>query len=70
MYEATLSTPGNVEEIVELLNNNNLVVILPGGLYESAFSDENYKLIWGNRKGFAKVALKAKVVKIKLKIKS
>jgi hypothetical protein len=54
---------------VELFNNNHLVVILPGGLYESAFSDDNYKLMWGNRKGFAKVALKAKVVIFKIKTK-
>ncbi|XP_053874603.1 transmembrane protein 68-like isoform X2 [Malaclemys terrapin pileata] len=34
---------------------------LPGGSREAFFSDENYNLLWGNRKGFAQVAIDAKV---------
>ena len=34
--------------------------ILPGGAREAMFGDENYHLLWGERIGFAKVALEAK----------
>lgn len=33
-----------------------------GGVREALFGDENYKLMWGKRTGFAKVALQANVV--------
>ncbi|KAJ6662121.1 hypothetical protein lerEdw1_012586 [Lerista edwardsae] len=48
-------------ECVELLKAGKLVGIPPGGLREVNFSDNNYSLIWGNRTGFAQVALEAKV---------
>jgi len=33
-----------------------------GGVREALFSDHNYKVLWGTRAGFAKVAVDAKVV--------
>ena len=34
----------------------------PGGVREALFSDENYKLVWNGRTGFARVAQEAQVV--------
>ena len=62
MSAATEATPGRIEECVELLKNNELVAICPGGMREMFFSDENYTLLWNKRKGFAKIATSAKVV--------
>jgi hypothetical protein len=41
-----------------------LLAISPGGVREMLFSDSNYNLIWNKRKGFAKIAIEAKVVRI------
>uniref|UniRef100_T1JP97 Phospholipid/glycerol acyltransferase domain-containing protein n=1 Tax=Strigamia maritima TaxID=126957 RepID=T1JP97_STRMM len=49
------------EQCVEILQTGSDLCLLPGGKYESRMSDRNYKLEWGERKGFAKVALAAKV---------
>ncbi|KAJ7338835.1 hypothetical protein JRQ81_012737 [Phrynocephalus forsythii] len=49
------------EECVEILKKGNLVGIAPGGLREQNYGDHTYKLIWGKRKGFAQVAIDAKV---------
>lgn len=54
--------PGTKEECLAALKNGYLVSISPGGVREALFSDESYQLMWGNRKGFAQVALEAKVV--------
>ncbi|NXS02344.1 TMM68 protein, partial [Oxylabes madagascariensis] len=53
--------PGTREECLVALKNGYLVSISPGGVREALFSDESYQLMWGNRKGFAQVALEAKV---------
>uniref|UniRef100_A0A674JC51 Transmembrane protein 68-like n=1 Tax=Terrapene triunguis TaxID=2587831 RepID=A0A674JC51_9SAUR len=58
--------PGKVflfgrDESVEILKKGNLLGVAPGGGREAFFSDENYNLLWGNRKGFAQVAIDAKV---------
>ncbi|XP_039922972.1 transmembrane protein 68-like isoform X5 [Hirundo rustica] len=55
--------PGTREECLVALKNGYLVSISPGGVREALFSDESYQLMWGNRKGFAQVALEAKVTK-------
>ena len=34
-----------------------------GGVREAFFSDNYYKLLWGKRVGFAKIALEAQVVR-------
>ncbi|XP_005301249.1 transmembrane protein 68-like isoform X2 [Malaclemys terrapin pileata] len=52
---------GPKEECVKALKNGHLVAISPGGVREALFSDENYVLVWGNRTGFAQVAIDAKV---------
>ncbi|XP_042320604.1 transmembrane protein 68-like [Sceloporus undulatus] len=49
------------EECVELLKQGNLLGIAPGGLREQNYGDHTYKLVWGKRKGFAQVAIDAKV---------
>ena len=36
--------------------------LFAGGVREAFFSDEYYNLLWGNRVGFAKIAIEAKVV--------
>uniref|UniRef100_A0A452HWQ7 Phospholipid/glycerol acyltransferase domain-containing protein n=1 Tax=Gopherus agassizii TaxID=38772 RepID=A0A452HWQ7_9SAUR len=55
---------GGREQCVEILKKGNLLGVAPGGARESFFSDENYGILWGNRKGFAQVAIDAKVTKI------
>jgi hypothetical protein len=54
--------PGTVQTCSNILKENNLLAISPGGVYEAQFSNSYYKLMWKNRLGFAKVALDAKVV--------
>ncbi|KAH0617703.1 hypothetical protein JD844_016201 [Phrynosoma platyrhinos] len=49
------------EECVALLKQGNLLGIAPGGLREQNYGDHTYKLVWGKRKGFAQVAIDAKV---------
>ncbi|XP_077208508.1 DGAT1/2-independent enzyme synthesizing storage lipids-like isoform X2 [Paroedura picta] len=49
------------EECVETLKKGYLVGIAPGGLREQNYGDNTYRLIWGKRKGFAQVAIDAKV---------
>jgi len=53
--------PGTIDNCVEILRNGELLVILPGGVREAMFGDENYQILWGERIGFAKVALEAKI---------
>ncbi|XP_061454848.1 monoacylglycerol/Diacylglycerol O-acyltransferase-like isoform X2 [Rhineura floridana] len=53
--------PGSQEECIKALKKGNVLAISPGGVREALFSNENYTLIWGNRKGFAQVAIAAKV---------
>ncbi|XP_025936252.1 transmembrane protein 68-like isoform X4 [Apteryx rowi] len=52
---------GSKEECVNALKKGHLVAISPGGVREALFSDETYVVMWGNRKGFAQVAIDAKV---------
>ncbi|XP_008114388.2 monoacylglycerol/Diacylglycerol O-acyltransferase [Anolis carolinensis] len=49
------------EECVALLKQGHLLGIAPGGLREQNYGDNTYKLLWGERKGFAHVAIVAKV---------
>ncbi|XP_003224362.4 monoacylglycerol/Diacylglycerol O-acyltransferase [Anolis carolinensis] len=48
-------------ECLEILKKGNLLGLAPGGLREGNFSDQYYNLMWGNRTGFAQLALDAKV---------
>ncbi|KAF4803218.1 Transmembrane protein [Turdus rufiventris] len=61
LLEVTGVIPGTREECLAALRNGYLVSISPGGVREALFSDQSYQLMWGNRKGFAQVALEAKV---------
>ena len=63
--EATGGLSGPIDACVNILKNNEILAIAPGGTREMVLSND-YKLIWGNRKGFAKVALEAKVVLINI----
>nr|XP_016851152.1 PREDICTED: transmembrane protein 68 isoform X4 [Anolis carolinensis] len=53
--------PSSREECLNILKNGHLLGISPGGVREALFSDESYKLVWHKRKGFAHLALDAKV---------
>ncbi|CAM4868141.1 unnamed protein product [Rotaria socialis] len=44
-----------------MLEEGHILAISPGGVREALFGDQNYQLIWKQRKGFAKVAIEAKV---------
>nr|XP_060631305.1 monoacylglycerol/Diacylglycerol O-acyltransferase-like [Anolis sagrei ordinatus] len=48
-------------ECLEILKKGHLLGLAPGGLREGNFSDQYYNLMWGNRTGFAQLALDAKV---------
>ncbi|KAM7533815.1 hypothetical protein Aperf_G00000113643 [Anoplocephala perfoliata] len=37
-----------------------VLLLSPGGVREALFSDEYYSLLWGKRRGFARIAIKAK----------
>ena len=54
--------PGPFERCVQVLNEQNLLQISPGGMREALFATvEHYETIWNQRKGFATVARTAKV---------
>ncbi|XP_041359467.1 transmembrane protein 68-like [Gigantopelta aegis] len=61
LMEVFQVTPGTVQSCIDVLNEGNILCISPGGVREALFSDESYKLMWGKRTGFAKVALQANV---------
>uniref|UniRef100_A0A452GJP2 Phospholipid/glycerol acyltransferase domain-containing protein n=1 Tax=Gopherus agassizii TaxID=38772 RepID=A0A452GJP2_9SAUR len=50
------------DESVEILKKGNLLSVAPGRVREAFCSNENYNILWGNHKGFAQVAIDAKVV--------
>ncbi|XP_060631310.2 DGAT1/2-independent enzyme synthesizing storage lipids-like [Anolis sagrei] len=49
------------EECVALLKQGHLLGIAPGGVREQNYGDNTYKLLWGKRRGFAQIAIDAKV---------
>lgn len=52
--------PGTREVASQLLANGNIVVVYPGGARDSMKGrDQQYELCWGDRKGFAAVAIEA-----------
>lgn len=52
---------GSFQVCVQYLKEGHLVAVAPGGVLEAQFGDENYRLVWGRRIGFARVAIEAKV---------
>jgi len=63
MCHLLCATPGTVESCVEMLKAGQLVCISPGGVRESLFSSNNYETVWGDRTGFARIALMSGVVR-------
>lgn len=57
-------TAGTVDTCIDILKGGDLLQISPGGVYEAQFGDNTYKMLWKDRKGFAKVALGAQVVSV------
>ncbi|HSQ66872.1 MAG TPA: lysophospholipid acyltransferase family protein [Polyangiaceae bacterium] len=54
--------PGTREEAVERLRAGNLVVVYPGGIFDSyKLWRDRHRLKWHGRAGFARVALRASV---------
>lgn len=54
-------TPGTVDLCAEQLAEGKILGVSPGGVYEAQFGDNNYRLLWKERLGFARAALKAGV---------
>jgi hypothetical protein len=52
--------PGTVQTCSAVLERGDLLSISPGGVREAQFGGNNYQLLWGDRIGFAKVAIAAK----------
>ena len=62
LVKLTGAVPGNRPDAVRMLNEGHLVGVSPGGVREAlAGRDEHYRVIWGQRRGFAHVAIEAKV---------
>ncbi|CAH0717743.1 unnamed protein product, partial [Brenthis ino] len=61
LLEGLCVIPGTVQTCVGVLRSGNSLAISPGGVYEAQFGDHYYGLNWKARKGFAKVAIEAKV---------
>ncbi|KAL4235744.1 Transmembrane protein 68 [Mactra antiquata] len=61
MTEVFCVSPGTVHSCAGILENGHILGIAPGGVREALFGDEYYRVMWGNRSGFAKVALQTKV---------
>ncbi|XP_047737296.1 uncharacterized protein LOC125178183 [Hyalella azteca] len=59
ILEAFRISPSSVSDCVRIVRAGHLLAISPGGVREAQFSDHSYPLLWGCRKGFAKVAIEA-----------
>ncbi|KAF7246262.1 Transmembrane protein 68 [Varanus komodoensis] len=60
LFEKLSMITGTKEACLSVLKCN-LLGVSPGGTREALFSDENYKMIWAKRIGFAQLAIDAKV---------
>ncbi|XP_063156036.1 DGAT1/2-independent enzyme synthesizing storage lipids-like [Candoia aspera] len=49
------------ENCLKILKQGHLLGIAPGGVREQNYGDNYYKIIWKKRKGFAQIAIEAKV---------
>ncbi|MGZ3448542.1 MAG: lysophospholipid acyltransferase family protein [Polyangiales bacterium] len=61
--DAVGALPGEPERATELLRNGELLGVYPGGIDDSwkLTKTQRYRLQWGNRAGFARVAMRAGV---------
>jgi 1-acyl-sn-glycerol-3-phosphate acyltransferase len=58
LIEAMGSLEGNHQNATKLLNDDQIVVLAPGGMRESLRpSSQKYKIIWKKRKGFIKLSI-------------
>ncbi|MCC7404914.1 MAG: acyltransferase family protein [Bdellovibrionales bacterium] len=61
LLESVGAVPGDPELATELLKQGFVVGVSPGGVREAiAGGERDYELVWGQRQGFARVALAAK----------
>ena len=49
----------NINRLELYFRSGEYLGIAPGGAFESLFGDSNYPVLWGQRAGFAKVAIQA-----------
>lgn len=56
LMEVVQATPGTVQQIADLLKNEEIVSVAPGGVREAQFSNEYYELVWNGHLGFARAA--------------
>lgn len=56
LMDVVQATPGTVQQIADLLKNDEIVSVAPGGVREAQFSNEYYELVWNRHLGFAKAA--------------
>ena len=61
ILEAFSCTPGTVDSVAEELKQGRVLGLAPGGVYEAQFGDQQYQILWRERLGFARAALKANV---------
>jgi 1-acyl-sn-glycerol-3-phosphate acyltransferase len=62
LMEALGSREGTQENAVSMLKNGEIIVVAPGGMREALRpSREKYKIIWGRRKGFVRLAVESGV---------
>ncbi|CAF1075563.1 unnamed protein product [Rotaria sp. Silwood1] len=61
LLEALEIQPSTLAICKLMLEEGHILAIAPGGVREALFGDQNYHLIWKERKGFAKLAIDAKV---------
>lgn len=62
LMESLGSLEGNHDNAVEMLKHGELLILAPGGMREALRpSTEKYKIIWGRRKGFVRLAIETGV---------
>lgn len=62
LFDAIGAIPGEPDAAVELLEEGHLVGVYPGGVNDSfKLAKDAYTLKWGERAGFARVAMRARV---------
>ncbi|CAF3213812.1 unnamed protein product [Rotaria socialis] len=59
LIEALEIQPSTSAVCKSMLDEGHVLAISPGGVREALFSDHNYRLIWKQRRGFAKIAIES-----------
>ena len=55
---------GTIESCTSIMKRGDKLIIYPGGMRETLYSDNYYKLYWRERAGFATIAQETKVVSL------